>query len=103
MELDSIEYQMLGQGIVSEIRSATPKVSGNLAFNTRFYGTGFGDIWGHIVIDTPYAAFVDYGHITHPNSKKLSKDYLYVEKAINRSLRIYMRKKGLKVNISGKE
>lgn len=89
-----LDYEMLGQLMVNQIRAKAPKVTGNLARNIRFNGVGFGDVWGHITIDVPYASFVNYGKIVHPNSKKLSKDYLFVEKSIKQVLKIALERYG---------
>lgn len=94
MERPVLDYQALAMEIVSQIRKRTPKVTGNLTRSTKYYTVGVGDIWGHIVIDAPYAQFVDYGHLDHPRSVKLERDYLYVEKSINQILRIAVRRFG---------
>jgi hypothetical protein len=92
-----MNYEELGLNILNQVRARTPKVSGNLARNTRFFNTGFGDVWGHLVVETPYAQFVNYGYQNHPNSRKLRNDYLYIEKSINQVLKIALKGVGADV------
>lgn len=91
MELD---YQSMMVGIANSIRARAPRVSGNLAMNVKAYATGSGDEIGVISIEVPYASFVNYGYLTHPNSSKLRKDYLFVENAIRNELKILVSKYG---------
>ncbi len=91
MEMD---YEQLMIGIVNNMRARAPKVSGNLANSIQYSITASSGIWGVISIDTPYSRFVNYGYINHPNSTKLSRDYLFVEKAIKNELKNVLYKYG---------
>ena len=84
--MDEIEWNNLLSGIVADLQANLPKVTGNMARNTRAYSTWGQDVIGHIEINVPYAKFVNYGFEQHPNSKKLARDYHIVEKTIKNSI-----------------
>lgn len=90
-----LDYEEMCLGIVNELRARAPYVSGNLRSSIKYFGTKSGSIMGRIEIggegqdgkQVEYAQFVNYGHLTHPNSKKLKRDYLFVEKGIRAELK----------------
>lgn len=84
--MDEMEWNNLLSGIVADLQANLPKVTGNMARNTRAYSTWGQDVIGHIEINVPYANFVNYGFEQHPNSKKLARDYQIVEKTIKNSI-----------------
>lgn len=85
--MDETEWIMLLQGIVSDLQANLPKVTGNMTRNTKAISTWGNAIIGEIVIDVPYANFVNYGYTKHPNSKKLQRDYMIVEATIKNSIK----------------
>lgn len=97
-----LDYEMMMLGIVNEIRKRAPVVSGNLKSSIKMVGYKEGSIFGKIEIggDTgtgkkvEYAQFVNYGYLVHSNSKKLQRDYLFVENGIKKQLRILVGKYG---------
>ena len=84
--MDEMEWNNLLSGIVADLQANLPKVTGNMARNTRAYSTWGQEVIGHIEINVPYANFVNYGFEQHPNSKKLARDYQIVEKTIKNSI-----------------
>ena len=84
--MDEIEWNNLLSGIVADLQANLPKVTGNMARNTRAYSTWGQDVIGHIEINVPYTNFVNYGFEQYPNSKKLARDYQIVEKTIKNSI-----------------
>lgn len=78
--------------MVSCIKQFTPVVTGNLKSSVQFVRmTHDGFIVGVGIKKTGmaganpalYAAYVNYGYRNNPKSKKLKRDYMFVEKAIN--------------------
>lgn len=97
-----MDYELMIQGIINNIRGRAPYISGNLKSSIKSVAYKNGSIWGKIEIggETPdgkkvdYARFVNYGHLTHPNSAKLAKDYLFVEQGIRAELKNIVLKEG---------
>lgn len=89
------DIDLLINQVASEIESRIPVVTGNLLRNTEIIKTGNSQgVIAKVVLNTEYAAFVNYGYKTHPNSIKLANDYMFVERAIKQALRLYMAKYG---------
>lgn len=84
--MNETEYTMLMQGIIADLQANLPKVSGNMVRNTRLIISFNQPISSKIEIDVPYATFVNYGYLEHPNSKKLARDYEIVERTIKNSI-----------------
>ena len=75
------------RGVLSDLQANLPKVSGNMVRNTKIISSwGNGEMIGELIIDVPYARFVNYGFENHPNSHKLARDYKIVETTIKNSL-----------------
>lgn len=85
--MPQLDYELMCQGIVNDIRARAPKVTRNLVRHTTFIAMKTGNMIGKITLDTNYANFVNYGYLTHPRSYKLKSDYMFVEKTINNQLK----------------
>lgn len=92
--MNQLDYELMCQGIVNNIRARAPKVTRNLVRHTNFIAYKTGNMIGKITLDTEYARFVNYGYLTHPRSYKLKSDYMFVEKAINNELKNIVFKNG---------
>lgn len=88
-----MDYEAIVTEIQANLQASTPYKSGNLKASTRLLSS-YGDTWAIIKIDTPYASFVNYGALEHPNSAKLNKDYMYVENSLRNSLKILVERYG---------
>ena len=77
--------------LVSVIKQYTPVVTGNLKSSVQFirmtddgFVVGVGIKKTGMAGSSPanYASFVNYGYLKHPKSKKLKRDYRFVERAV---------------------
>ena len=73
----------------SSLVAGVPKVTGRMARSIAIYNMSAVNSKevAKIVIDVPYARYVNYGYLNHPNSAKLRSDYLLIERIIRNSLR----------------
>ena len=92
-----LDYGLIMQSITANVRAHAPYRTGYLRSSIRFSvsaNAGNEDVFGKLSIDADYSSFVNYGYVTHPNSRKLKRDYLFVEKSIKNSLKNMMYKMG---------
>lgn len=92
--MQQLDYELMCQGIVNDIRARAPKVTRNLVRHTTFTALKTGNIIGKITLDTEYAQFVNYGYLTHPRSYKLKNDFMFVEKSLINQLKNLVTKYG---------
>lgn len=90
MFMNEQEWNNTFRGIISDLQAGLPKVSGQMTRKTIGYSMWGQEIIGEIVIDVPYAQFVNTGFDDHPNSKKLERDYHIVERLIENSIKARM-------------
>lgn len=78
-----------------------PYVSGRMRSSVKAYaGVNINDsnqVLGTMTIEVPYAKFVNYGFVDHPNSIKLKRDYKIVERTLTNTLRAIYQSKGATV------
>ena len=86
--MDEQEWNNILQGCLADLQANLPKVTGQMTRKTRAISTWGNDVIGEIIIEVPYATFVNYGFKKHPNSKKLKRDYKIVETTIKHSLKV---------------
>lgn len=93
--MNNNDIDILINQLASELETRTPVVTGNLLRNIRIEKTGeTKGVVARIILDTPYAGFVNYGYETHPNSIKLYNDYKFVERSVEQALRLFFAKYG---------
>lgn len=84
-------FNSLLKGCANNLSNQLPLYRGRMRASVKYFNTSgvSNKVLGKIIIDVPYANYVNYGFEDHPKSKKLKSDYQIVERIITRTIRAY--------------
>ena len=81
-------FNTLLKGCANNLSNQLPLYRGRMRASVKYFNTSgvSNKVLGKIIIDVPYANYVNYGFEDHP---KLKSDYQIVERIITRTIRAY--------------